>query len=298
MKHEIIFEVIPHTKNASDSYTKKIIDRIATTINEIKGVSLLNIPEIVEENHIGLPYYRNIDSREFGLMLRQTCKKDIMVNTVVVHHNPKEIFEQWLDESISKYNIKNFVFVGSKINSIKYPGPSITEANFIARNKKINFGNIFIPERENEADRLIRKTASGCNFFTSQVIFEPENVIKILDEYSIKCAECNLKPAKVFLSFSPVSNLEDISFVKWLGAEIKEKTEQKLKSSQNIGDESIEIIIKALNEICDFIDRYKINIPLGLNIEYITLHNLELAKDFANKIIDLKLPVLISENYK
>ena len=290
MNNNIIFEVIPPSKMASGAYTNKLIDKVADTVNEIKNISMLNVPEIVDENHIGIPYYRNIDVRKFGKILMERCKKDIMVNTVVAYHS-KNQFGQWLDESINDYGIKNFVFVGQKINSIKYPGPSIIDANSIARNKKISFGNIFIPERENEADRLISKTSAGCNFFTSQVLFEPYNVLNVIKEYYTKCSKADLMPAKFFLSFSPVSNLEDIAFIKWLGAEIKEKTEKRLKSAQNFGEESIRVIIGVLDEIIDFFDKMDIKIPLGLNIEYVALHNLELSKNLVNTLFD-------SERYK
>ena len=290
MNNNIIFEVIPPSKMASEAHTNKLIDKVADTVNEIKNISMLNVPEIVDENHIGIPYYRNIDVRKFGKILMERCKKDIMVNTVVAYHS-KNQFGQWLDESINDYGIKNFVFVGQKINSIKYPGPSIIDANSIARNKKISFGNIFIPERENEADRLISKTSAGCNFFTSQVLFEPYDVLNVIKEYYTKCSKADLMPAKFFLSFSPVSNLEDIAFIKWLGAEIKEKTEKRLKSAQNFGEESIRVIIGVLDEIIDFFDKMDIKIPLGLNIEYVALHNLELSKNLVNTLFD-------SERYK
>lgn len=288
MNNGMIFEVIPNTKTASESYTKKVLDRIADVINEMSNINILNIPEVVEENHNGQPYYKNIDNREFGLMLRDMCNKDIMVNTVVAHYDTKHRFEQWLDESISKYNIKNFVFVGAKISGMKYPGPSIIEANSIAKRKNINFGNIFIPERENEIDRLISKTAAGCNFFTSQVLFEADKVIDVIHKYSTRCEKDNLKPAKFFLSFSPVSNFGDITFVKWLGTEIKEETENRLRAAQNTGEESIKVILEVLHKVFDFADKMNINVPLGLNVEYISLHNLELSKNLVNVLSDSK----------
>lgn len=288
MEHDLIFEVIPPSKYASEASVSRLIDRIADIVLNMKKVTILNIPEIVEENHFGLPYYKNIDNREFGLILRDMCNKDIMVNTVVAHYDTKERFEQWLDESISKYNIKNFVFVGAKISGMKYPGPSIIEANSIAKRKNINFGNIFIPERENEIDRLISKTDAGCNFFTSQVLFEADNVIDVIHKYSTRCEKDNLKPAKFFLSFSPVSNFGDITFIKWLGTEIKEETETRLRNAQNIGEESIKVILEVLHKVFDFADKMNINVPLGLNVEYISLHNLELSKNLVNVLSDSK----------
>ena len=289
MNNDIIFEVIPYSKFASEASAEKFMDRMINAVEEMKNVSAINIPNIVEENHLGLPYYRNFDNRKFGAILRENCQKDIILNNVVVHFNPKEKFEEWLHESMNGYGIENFVFVGAKIDSIKYPGPSVIEANSIAKRKGVNFGNIFIPERDHEADRLISKTISGCNFFTSQVLFEPENAINVLSQYALKCRESNLKPAKFFLSFAPVSSLEDIAFIKWLGAEINEKTENRLKNAKNAGDESINIIMETLHKIFDFFDKENLKIPIGLNIEYISLHNLELAKNMVHSASELKI---------
>ena len=289
MNNDIIFEVIPYSKFASEASAEKFMDRMINAVEEMKNVSTINIPNIVEENHLGLPYYRNFDNRKFGVILRENCQKDIILNNVVVHFNPKEKFEEWLHESINYYGIRNFVFVGAKIDSIKYPGPSVIEANSIAKNKGINFGNIFIPEREHEADRLISKTISGCNFFTSQVLFEPQSVINVLSEYSVKCRESHLRPAKFFLSFAPVSSPEDIAFIKWLGAEISEKTENRLKNAKSTGEESISVILEALSKISDSFDKEKLKIPIGLNIEYISLHNLELSKNLVHSASELKI---------
>lgn len=284
MKRDIIFEVIPPAKTASKAYAEKFVDRIVSAVGEMDGIATLNVPEIVEENHIGMPFYRNADNREFGVSLREKCKKKIMLNTVVGYYNSKGSFEQWLNESADKYGIKDFVFVGAKIGSIKYPGPDVIGANLIARKESVNFGNIFIPERENEAERLLSKTIAGCSFFTSQVLFESEALIRILSDYSEKCEKQNIKPAKFYLSFSPVSSLEDARFVKWLGAEIGWATENRLKSAQNIGKESINIIKELLYKVLGHFESSGLNIPVGLNIEYIALHNLELTKDLIKEI--------------
>ncbi|MBI2650880.1 hypothetical protein HYX01_00205 [Candidatus Woesearchaeota archaeon] len=289
VNQKLIFEVIPPIKTASESYISKLIGRIVDAVNKIKQINIINIPEIVDENHVGKPYYRNVDTRKFGAILRDKCKKDMIVNTVVVHHEPKNRFEEWLEESINDYGIKNYVFVGAKINTINYPGPSIAEANSIARKKGINFGNIFIPNRENEAERLINKTLHGCNFFTSQVLFEADSAIDVLKEYIQKCDERNINPSRVYLSFAPLSSVEDIHFIKWLGAEISEKTEKKLKNRdiEYIGSASINHIKEVAQKI--FNGSFNKKLSLGLNIEYVMLHNLELSKELISGLLDLKL---------
>ena len=282
MNKKLIFEVMPYPKTASESYANKIMDKVAAAITEMKNVSMLNIPEIVEENHIGQPYYRNTDTRKFGKILMEKMNKEIMINTVAVHHKSKMSFERWLDESIGKYGVRNFVFVGAKIPSIKYPGPSVTEANMIANKKGVNFGNIFIPDRPDEADRLISKTISGCNFFTSQVLFEADTAVSVIEEYLERCENNNLKPAKFYLSLAPVGNKEDVVFIKWLGAEINEDAEKRLLNSKNIGEESIELLSGLIKKIRRFNDGNN-DVEIGLNIEYVVLHNLDLARDLVKK---------------
>ena len=288
--HNIIIEVIPPSRSSSEDYTNKIADRIVDVVNEMKGVSAVNIPEIVEENHLGLPYYKNFDNRKFGLLLREKCSKDLIINTVVVY-KPMEEFQQWLDESMN-YGINKFVFVGAKMKSIKYPGLGVADANSIAKGKKACVGNILIPERENEADRMVSKTISGCNFFTTQILFEPKKICGILGNYSAECSSSGLKPAKIFLSFAPVSGIEDITFIKWLGAEIQEATERRLKDAKDTEKESINIVVEALHEIFEYAEKNSISVPLGLNFEYLTLRNLELSKSLTNTLSDFK-----TENY-
>lgn len=291
MEHDVIFEVLPYASSASENSRKKVVDRIADAVAEMKRVKMLNIPEIVEENHNGEPFYRNWDNRKFGLMLKERCGKEIIVNSAVSYHNPKERFGEWLDESISEYGLENYIFVGQKIGALKYPGPSVLDADKTAKGKSINFGNIFIPERENEAERLLAKTRSGCSFFTSQLLFEPGTAMKILGEYSSKCLESGINPAKIYLSYAPVSSSEDILFLKWLGAHLSRSTEAKLKSCQNIAEGSIMIILSGLHRILDFAEE-QTNVPIGLNIGYVTLHNLELARDLVQMVTDIKLPIV------
>ena len=283
MNKKIIFEVMPYPKTASESYANKITDKIAAAIKEMKNISVINIPEIIEENHVGQPYYRNTDTRNFGKILMEKTNKEIMINTVVVHHKSKVAFERWLDESVGKYGIRNFVFVGAKIPSISYPGPSVTEANLIAKEKRVNFGNIFIPDRHEEAERLIAKTKSGCNFFTSQVLFESDTAINVIQQYMEKCKNNNLKPAKFYLSLAPVGTKEDAVFIKWLGAEINEDTEKRLLDAKNIGEESIDLLSDLIKKIRKFSEGND-DVEIGLNIEYVMLHNLELAMELVSRI--------------
>ena len=44
-------------------------------------------------------------------------------------------------------------------------------------------GNIAIPQRTGEAHRMLLKTRSGARFFTTQIVFDSESVLRMLREY-------------------------------------------------------------------------------------------------------------------
>jgi len=64
----------------------------------------------------------------------------------------------------------------------------------------IKFGNIFIPNRPEEAERLFAKTKSGCSLFTSQVLFEHDKAAHAINAYLKKCRQHKLNPIKFYLS--------------------------------------------------------------------------------------------------
>ena len=284
MSKKIMFEVVPPMRKASPSYFEKVINGIIEIIDGMDSVKILNIPEIVDENYCGMPYYRNIDNREFGKLLREKCHKEILINKVVVHFNPKDHFNEWLDETINDFGIRHLVLVGGTF-PVKYPGPTVLEANKLASGKNISLGNIVIPTRQNESDNLIRKTQSGCSFFTSQVLFEPETTIKMVKDYSLKCKELKLKPSTIFLSFSPLSDSADIDFLKWLGAYMDEATEKRLRKSTDMGKESLDICTESYLKIAHICKECKV--PCKPNIEQITFHNLDLSRKMVEIFSDL-----------
>lgn len=279
-----MFEVVPPTKRASQQYVEKVTNAVVESIKKMPQVSILNIPEIVDENYCGMPYYRNLDNLEFGKLLRDKCGKDILSNKVVVHFNPKEEFNKWLDNAVDSYGITNHIFVGGTY-PLKYPGPTVLEANKIGSEKGISTGNIFIPTRPGEAEKLTNKTQSGCNFFTSQVLFEAQTTINAIKEYSDKCKQNSIKPSTFYLSFSPISDIQDIEFLKWLGASIDNKTESRFKNSRDIGKESLNIAKESYLKILSVCEENDVScMP---NIEQISFHNLKLSETMVQIFCDL-----------
>ncbi len=282
---QLLFEIVPPSKVSSDKHKEKVLQRVATAVSQIEKVDFINIPEIIDENRLGQPYYRNVPVEEFGEKTRDLTKKEVILNKVVVHCNGMSNFSEWLDSAVSS-GFKNFVFVGGNSDVFSYPGPSVIKANKKAKEiSGVRVGNIFIPSREKEAERLLEKTISGADFFTSQILFESSKVKNVLLEYGILCKEKGIQPAEIFLSFCPLSRLGQIDFLKWLGINFSEKTEKKIISSEEeIVSNSIEVVQDVWREIKEFKKEKNLSIVLGLNIEEIFLHNIENCIELASKL--------------
>ena len=280
---EILFEIVPPSKMSSEKYKEKMIQSILDSpILSVKNLTSINIPEITDENWQGKPYYRNTDTFKFTKDMRSHTTKNIIVNKVVVHCDGFQGFKQWLQEAISQHDIKSFIFVGPNSTKHSYPGPTVLEANkFASQIDGISIGNILIPSREGEAQRMLKKTLSGATFFTTQILFESERIKSVLSEYSELCKSENIKPAKVFLSFCPISKGSDIEFLRWLGVEMPQELESDLLSDEEaVVSKSIDAAKGVWKNVSNFIDT-NIQVPVGINVEEIFLHNL----DHCNELI-------------
>ncbi len=285
-KSKILFEIVSPSRMSSDKHKEKVLNSLAEQILEIKNIDFLNIPEIVDENWEGQPNYRNMNPRKFAHKLFEKTRIKSIVNKVVAHLNGEKGFKEWLDETISEYKIKEFVFVGPNTDVHSYPGPSVLKANQIAKKiPKVLVGNILIPLRQNEALKVFEKTKSGADFFTTQVLFESEKIKKVLSEYDSLCKKEKIKPAKIFLGFCPVSTKYDVEFLKWLGVEIPEKTEKDLLADNALmAQKSLNAVKSAWEDVNAFVNDNNISVPIGLNIEEIFLHNLPYCKELTDAL--------------
>ncbi len=287
----IVLEVVPPHRRASETTLRKAVQRVRDATRAIPHLDAINLPEILDENHSGMPFYRNLDPRRFAHMLREDLPAETIVNKVVVHLPGNAGFESWLKEGLYGYGLRNFVFVGGASSRIKYPGPTVPEANRrlqeMGRGGGVDaaVGNILIPERMGEVERLLGKTLSGCRFFTTQVLFEPEPVASVLRRYGEACAFEGVEPATILLSFAPVADYEDVEFLVWLGATVTAETEAHLLPEGSApGLASLEVARSIFTRIRDAVAGTRNPVPLGVNVEEISTHNFELAVKMASEI--------------
>ncbi len=253
-------------------------------------VDAINLPEIADENFRGEPFYRNHDPREFATILRkQLGPQEIVVNKIVVHLDggPEEL-SQWAQATQKDYGVPNVVTVGGTSSNHDYPGPTVLEANELMREHGLLCGNIMIPERRNEARRMLKKTESGADFFTTQVIFSPDRLLQVLARYSELCKARAIEPAAVVVSFAPVSDGNDLDFLRWLGVRIGRETATQLtaQGANGLAQSSMDLAAENWAHILSQNGAFR-KVSLGLNLEYINRHNFRHAPEMGARLMEV-----------
>jgi len=284
----LVLEIVPPSRRASEKAVSSLVDRVRDAVGSLGHLDGLNLPQVLDENHQGQPFLRNMDPRDFVQRLGKDLGVDPIVNNVVAHMPSTAAFRRWVEESLDRFGLRSFVLVGGTNSRIRYPGPTVLDANRVLRSvaeghRDVALGNITIPDRENEVDRLVEKTQAGCDFFTTQVLFAAEPMATVLRAYGKRCAAQGLKPATVLLSFAPVSDFQDLEFLAWLGASVTPRTEEALAASdeKSLGRSSLELARTLWSQLSAAALQSRPAVPLGVNIEEVSLHNFELAVQMA-----------------
>jgi 5,10-methylenetetrahydrofolate reductase len=283
----VVYEILPPREKDGtlNSYAANISSLLSQT-----HIDAINIPEVRDEAARGERPIKNqlrAEPREFGKLLQDIVGIESIVNRVVVHQNlEKEM--RWFEETYHNYEIENLITVGGESREIKYPGPSVNEAlETIKQNEKLDIlcGGISIPSREKESLRLIEKSSYGSEFFTTQVLYDSSKIIKMISHYQKRCNEMSTFPRRLLLSFAPVSSGKNIDFLKWLGVDIPNETEKKLRDdSQKMSDRSMQITVDILNDTLKYLNDNKIVVPIGLNVEHIMSYNFQASIEMLQEL--------------
>ncbi len=270
-----------------------LLAKLEPPLRRLHRLSAINVPEVLDENHMGQPFYRTTDPRHFATLLRDRIPRDVIVNKVVVHSASRGAFVRWARDTIVKQSIRNMVLVGGASSIRKYPGPGVVEAagmiSHLYRSLAVHegtVGSIAIPSRPHEAERLFTKTLSGIRFATTQILFDTDSLKGLLTEYDVLCREFEVSPLTVIISLAPVSDIHDLEFVRWLGAEVPDVVEESLfsRDPEAAKDNSIDIALRVWKETVSFVRKNGIKVPMGLNIEQVSHHNLDAAVEMAERL--------------
>ena len=98
----------------------------------------------------------------------------------------------------------------------------------------------------------------------------------MLKYYDDICKKNRVLPRRILLSFAPVSSKKNIDFLKWLGVEIPDLTEEHLINKEtDITEESLKIATDILKDILVNNEKLGITVPIGLNVEHIMSYNFQ-----------------------
>ena len=292
-RRPLLFEPVPPSARSSPARGEVMVGELVRLLQAVPRLDGIDVPELIDENHDGRPYYRSGDTRTFAKRVADAIGREVAVNKVVAHLPSSEAVAAWARETVQR-GIRHVVLVGGSSRYIPYPGPSVIDADRIARDVVSEagglLGNIAIPQRTGEAHRMLTKTRSGARFFTTQIVFDSESVLRMLREYDLLCRQSGLPPAAVVLSVAPIADEGDAEFVRWLGADIPEAAERTvLNGDESLASQrSIDRALSVFREVRDGTAKAGIDVSVGINVEQISQRHLgsagEMLQAFARLI--------------
>jgi hypothetical protein len=229
-----------------------------------------------------------VEPRVLGERLRRELDVEIVLNRAVVYEADPI---GWFHESHAQFGVDHVILVGGESSQVKYPGPNVLEAaeQVRAAELPISLGGISIPSRLREAERVRRKYAAGLGFFTTQVLFDSNDIVWLIQRL-------NGLEARIFLSFAPVSHARDLEFLRWLGVDIPDDLDKFLLRGHATADASPAAHQSYLERSLNLAQRILMDVfdnlppdppPLGLNIEHINQRNLAGAVRMVERLGEL-----------
>ncbi|MEL0640037.1 hypothetical protein V6260_05380 [Pseudoalteromonas aliena] len=255
---------------------KTIAEKLLARLHEIEydGVIIYDIQDESSRTNQARPFAfkQTVDPREYSHLIRNLSAQDVITYKSVAQRGVGE-FKDWLSETKNDYDLQNVVLVGSpsSLGDIKL---SLPDAYKVLTEQSDDFflGGVTIAERHsskrNEHERLIEKTAQGCQFFISQAVYDAQATIELITSYARTCKAQGITPQRIILTFTPCGGEKTLEFMQWLGISVPEATKWRMLDADNTLSESVRICRENLDLIlksCAHLD-----VPLGLNIESLT----------------------------
>ena len=95
---------------------------------------------------------------------------------------------------------------------------------------------------------MARKIATGTDFFTTQIVYHPEEFTGLLD--ALAAIEPTLPPTAIYLTVCPVRGARNIRFLHWLGVSLSAELEDWLtRDADQVMERSVEQIARCWRDI-------------------------------------------------
>jgi 5,10-methylenetetrahydrofolate reductase len=267
----IFFELVPPAEAKPEAQESALAE-----VQRIKPlVHAINLPEIRHESRGAertFKFIPRVSPRVLGQRLHRQAGVEVVINRGVAYETGQAA---WFRETYDGFGIGNVVLVGGESSKIRYPGPSVVDAanEIRATGLPAVLGGIALPSRAREVERIRRKAEAGLCFFTTQVVFDSNDIVWLIQRL-------NGLEARIILSFAPVTSRRDIEFLRWLGADLPADLDGFLIASESpspgppperIFEPSLKLAQRILMDVFDNLPPDPP--PLGLNIEHINRRN-------------------------
>jgi 5,10-methylenetetrahydrofolate reductase len=269
-RRPVLVEVIPPARGAPPARIEQSLALVGSILDRC-GADAVNVPEIIGSG------FQSMDPLDFGLLVHERYGAQVVVNKVVVH-TPPDAFQTWITRVLDS-PIASAILVGGERGGIYYPGPRVTEANRLTRELAASagrtdfaVGNVTLPTRPHEAARMVEKAASGCDFFTSQIVYEFPSANAHLQAYDDLCALEAVPPRPVLYAFSPAESESDIRFLRYLGVHVPPEVERAILAPGSAGA-SLRIIEAVWRELLAAARARGVRVPLGVVVETVSRHH-------------------------
>jgi len=257
----------------------KAAESLTSTFLNLKpdGVIVYDIQDEKSRNgeERPFPFSQTFCPRKFAQQISRRTNLEVIVYQALNAERTPETFNDYLHETMNQYEIRNVVFVGGGADAaMMVPEASQRAARC---SEDLFVGGVTIPERhrdkKNEHIRVLEKTSCGVSFFTSQVVYNADNMIALLRDYNDLCKLQGIVPARIMLAFAPFGRKGTLDFLRWLGVEVAEGTASRVLSrgtTQLCLDESVQICRENLRRILDAHRSAKLQVPLGVAVESVS----------------------------
>ncbi|MCP4595102.1 hypothetical protein [Neptuniibacter sp.] len=295
-----LFGTTPPKNGTTEEATSEIADKLLQRLEHVEFDGLIVYDIQDESSRIDkprpFPFMQTLDPRAYSKLLREKAERPVITYKSVSQRD-EESFVQWLDEAWNEYGVRDTVLVGSPSSEgeIKL---SLNDAYSVIADHQADFqlGGVTIAERHaakgNEHERLVSKSAQGCEFFVSQAVYNAQATIDMLSSYARSCRENGTEPKRVILTFTPCGSTKTLEFMEWLGISVPEATRFRIMDAHSPLQESIRICRNNLEQILEAV--LPLGVPIGLNIESLTNRKEEIDASIRlfkllKSIVDLKL---------
>ena len=300
-----MFEFIPPEVDESEATLARSAAGLARMLAGFgDDVDAIYIPQIVDESTAGMSVTRpdRLEARRYAALVAADPNLHPNTEMLITHpfpNTPMEETEKWLEETIGDYGIRNIVAVGPALYVTNLTGLSAMAAlerlrELSETGPQITRGAIAMDTRraegeEDEPYRMAQKALAGADFFTTQLFYKAEGMIRLLQDYRDESERQGVEPKRVFLSVAPIPSKSILRVVEsLLGAEVDRETVDYIFSdTTGRGNRSIGSIESMLREVFDYCYGRDLGGPLGISVGHITEGNFRFAHELMHSLPEL-----------